>query len=80
MFKEFLFLIFVSVRAEETNIVASLVDTLKHEGSKISTGMEKLANQCGSKDQSMDVLNAVQNTLDLQVLDVHQILLSNNTF
>ena len=67
MFTSVLFILTLA-SGEGTNDIKSLVDTLKDEGSKLSTGIEKLANQCGAKEQNTDVLTAIQKTMDLQVI------------
>ena len=63
-----LFIILISARAEGTNDIQRLIDSVTTEGSKISTGIENLVNQCGGKEKSIEVLDAVQKSLDLQVI------------
>ena len=71
IFATFLFFILITPRAEGTNDNQRLVDSLTTEGSKLSTGIENLANQCVGKGQNVDVLNTVQHSLDLQVKTSH---------
>ena len=71
MFATVLFFILITPRTKGTNDIQRLVDSLTTEGSKLSTGIENLANQCGGKGQNEDVLNAVQKSLDLQVNTLH---------
>ena len=66
-----LFFILISPGAEGTNDIQRLVDSVTTEGSKISRGIENLVNQCGGKEISIEVLNAVQKSLDLQVITFH---------
>ena len=66
-----LFFILLSPRTEGTNDIQRLVDSVTTEGSKISTGIENLVNQCGGKENSIGLLNAVQKSLDLQVITFH---------
>ena len=73
IFAAVLFFILITPRAEGTNDIQRLVDSVTTEGSKLSTGIENLANQCGGKGQNIDVLNAVQKSLDLQVKILHYI-------
>ena len=66
-----LFFILISPGAEGTNDIQRIVDSVTTEGSKISTGIENLVNQCGGKEISIEVLNAVHKSLDLQVITFH---------
>ena len=66
-----LFFILISPGAEGTNDIQRLVDSVTTEGSKISTGIENLVNQCGGKENSVEVLNAVQKSLDLKFIPLH---------
>ena len=66
-----LFFILISPWAEGTNDIQRMVDSVTTEGSKISTGIENLVNQCGGKENGVEVLNDVQKSLDLQVITFH---------
>ena len=57
MFAAVFFFILISSRAEGTNDIQRIVDSLTTEGSKLSTGIENLASQCGGKGQNVEVLN-----------------------
>ena len=59
MFAAVFFFILISPRAEGTNDIQRWVDSVTTEGSKISTGIENLVNQCGGKENSVEVLTAV---------------------
>lgn len=58
--------ILIQGRVNGVNDIQNLVDTITSEGSKLSTGIEKLASQCSVNSQNTEIMKILQNSLDLQ--------------